>query len=188
VAHLRDLDILGSGLLEDVLVGESGQGRAHVVLLTHLEVLSEVLVTAPPVQVDHGQPLVTACLMEVSVPDVVLDTVGWESSVAIQGAVGLVDLTDSVAPVINHALLLVLDHDVQEETAPQVEDDQAPEETNTVLSVEGLHFPVEVAHWVLHEAGDVFEGSPALGIVTRFLSVVNELEEVTISVLGQSSM
>ena len=69
-----------------------------------------------------------------------------------------------------------------------MEDDHAPHETNTVLSVEGLRFPVEIADWVFEETGNVLERSPSLGIITGFLGVVHELEEVAISVLGQSSM
>ena len=84
-------------------------------LLAHLEVLAEVLVTAPPVQVDHAESLIPANLMEVSIPDVVLDTIGWESPVTVQVAVSLVVLSDSEAPVLDHSLLLVLDHDVEEE-------------------------------------------------------------------------
>ena len=84
-------------------------------LLAHLEVLAEVLVTAPPVQVDHAEALVTANLMEVGISHVVLDTIGWESPVTVQVAVSLVVLSDSEAPVLDHSLLLVLDHDVEEE-------------------------------------------------------------------------
>ena len=84
-------------------------------LLTHLKVLAEVLVTAPPVEMDHAETLVASNLMEVSIPDVVLDTIGWESPVTVEVAVSLVVLTDSEAPVLHHSLLLVLDHDVEEE-------------------------------------------------------------------------
>ena len=69
-----------------------------------------------------------------------------------------------------------------------MEDDHTPHKTNAVLSVEGLRFPVEIADWVFEETGNVLERSPSLGIITRFLGVVHELEEVTISVFGQSSM
>jgi len=186
-AHLGDLDVLGSRLLEDGLMGETRQGRPDVVLLAHLEVLAEVLVTAPPVQVDHAQTLVTSNLMEVSVSHIVLDTVSWESAIAIHATVSLVSLTNSVTPVLYHSFLLVLDHHVEEETAPKMEDDHAPKETHTVLSMEWLHFPVEVAKGVLEEACNILERSESLGIVTGFLRVVNELAEVTIGVLGQGS-
>ena len=87
-------------------------------LLAHLEVLAEVLVTAPPVEMDHAEALVTAHLMEVGVSHVVLDAISWESPVTVQGAVSLVALADSVAPVVDHSLLLVLHHSVEEEAAP----------------------------------------------------------------------
>ena len=186
LAHLRNFKVLGSCLSEDVLVGKSRKSRSQVVLLAHLEVLSEVLVTAPPVQVDHAEALVASDLVEVGVPDVVLDTIGWESSVAVESPVRLVGLANPVAPVLDHPFLLVLDHRVEQETAPQVEDDHAPEETNTVLFVEWLHFPVDVAEGVLEEASNIFEGPPSLRIVARLFGVVDELEEVTICLLYTS--
>ena len=186
-AHLGDLQILGSCFLEDGLVGEARKSRLDVLLLAHLEVLAEVLVTAPPVEVDHAEPLVTADLMEVGVPDVVLDPVCGETTVTVLQAVSLISLTDAVAPVLNHLLLLVLDHDVKEEAAPAVEDDHAPHEANAVLGEERVQLPVEVADRVLYEPGDVLEGSPALGLVSRLLGAVNEFAEVAIRVLGQST-
>ena len=187
LAHLGDLEVLCRRLTEDALVGEAGQSGADVVLLAHLKVLAEVLVTAPPVQVDHAESLIPANLMEVSIPDVVLDTIGWESSVTVKIAMGLVVLTDSESPVLDHPLFLILDHDVEEEGGPEVEDNHAPHETNAILSVEGLRLPVEVADWVLEEAGDVFERSPSLRVISWLLRIVDELEEVSISVLSQGS-
>ena len=186
-AHLRNFKVLGSSLLEDRFVGEARQSRLDVLLLAHLEVLAEVLVTAPPVEVDHAEPLVTADLMEVGVPDVVLDPVCGETTVTVLQAVSLISLTDAVAPVLNHLLLLVLDHDVEEEGAPAVEDDHAPHEANAVLGEERVQLPVEVADRVLYEPGDVLERSPALGLVSRLLGAVNEFAEVAIRILGQST-
>ena len=121
--HLCDFEVLGSGCLEDFLVSETSLRWLDVLLLAHFEVLAEVLVTAPPVGVDHAETLVTANLMEVGVSHIVLDTIHRHPSVTVLSAVGLVDLADAPAPVVNHPLLLVLDHDVEEEAAPQVEDD-----------------------------------------------------------------
>jgi len=145
MAHLRNLEVLGSGLLEDRLVGEAGKSGSDVLSLSHLEVLAEVLVTAPPVKMDHAQTLVSSNLMEVRVPDIVLDTIGREPMFTVSKAMHPVGLTNSVAPVLNHALLLVLDQNVEEETAPKMEDDQAPEETNAVCLVERLSLPVGVS-------------------------------------------
>ena len=187
MTHLRNLEVLGSGLLEDGLVGEARQSGLDVVLLAHLEVLAEVLVTAPPVEVDHAEPLVTADLMEVGVPDIVLDPVGGETTVTVLQAVSLVSLTDAVAPVLDHLLLLILDHDIEEEGTPAVEDNHAPHETHAVLSKERVHLPVDVADGILNEPGNVLEGPPALSFISRLLSAVNELAEIAISVLGKSS-
>ena len=112
---MRDLQVLGGALPEDALMGEAGECGSQVVLLTHLKVLAEVLVAAPPVQVDHAEALVASHLMEVSIPDIVLDAIGWESPVTVEVAVSLVVLADSEAPMLHHSFLLVLDHDVEEE-------------------------------------------------------------------------
>ena len=187
VAHVRDLEVLGSSLCEDGLVGEAGKSRLDILLLAHLEVFAEVLVTAPPVEMNHADSLVTANLMEVRVPDVVLDPVGGESTIAIELTVSLVSLTDSVAPVLNQLLLLVLDHHVEEEATPKVEDDEAPHDTNTVLGKEWVHLPVDVTERVLHKASDVLESSPSLCLIAGFLCAIDELAKVAISVLGQRS-
>ena len=187
VAHVRDLEVLGSSLCEDGLVGEAGKSRLKILLLAHLEVFAEVLVTAPPVEVDHADSLVTAHLMEVGVPDVVLDSVGGESAITIELAVSLVSLTDSVAPVLDELLLLVLDHHVEEEAAPEVEDDEAPHDTNAVLGEERVHLPVNVTERVLHKASNVLESSPSLCLIAGLLGAIDELAEVAISVLGQRS-
>ena len=188
IAHVRDLKVLGSSLCEDGLVGEARKSRLDILLLAHLEVFAEVLVTAPPVEMDHADSLVTANLMEVRVPDVVLDPVGGESTIAIELTVSLISLTDAIAPMLNHLLLLVLDHNVEKEAAPQVEDNHAPKESDTVLLVEWIDLPVDITEGVFDGACNVLERSPSLGAVSWLLGVVHEFSEITISVLSQSSI
>ena len=185
---MRDLKVLAGGFLEDGLVGEARQSRSHIVLLAHLKVLAEVLVTAPPVQVDHIETLVTSDLMEVGVPHIVLDAIDWESSITVELSVGGIGLANSVAPVLNHLLLLVLDHNVEKEAAPQVEDNHAPKESDTVLLVEWIDLPVDITEGVFDGACNVLERSPSLGAVSWLLGVVHEFSEITISVLSQSSI
>ena len=185
--HLSDFEVLGRGCLENFFVSKATFGRLYVLLLAHLEVLAEVLVTAPPVHVDHVKALGTANLMEVGISHIVLDTIDWHPSVTIQGAVSLVDLTNSPAPVVAHLLLLVLHHDVEKEAAPQVEDDEAPDEAHAVLLMEAFSLPVGIAEWVFEEAGDILERSPFLRVVTGLLGLVHKLSKVTISVLSESS-
>ena len=168
-------------------MGEATLSGLDVLLLAHLEVLAEVLVTAPPVRVDHAEALGTANLMEVGISHIVLDTIHRHPSVTVQGAVSLVDLADSPAPVVAHLLLLVLHHGPKKEAAPQVEDYQAPDEAHAVLIMERLTLPVGIAEWVFEEAGDVLERSPFLRVVTGLLGLVYELSEVTISVFSESS-
>ena len=105
-SSLRELPVLLLDVGVDLLVVEAGQSGSDAVALSHLEVLSEVLVAAPPVGPDHIEALVAAGLMEVGVADVVLLPVDGESAVSVGGAVLLADLTESVPPVLQHAFLL----------------------------------------------------------------------------------
>ena len=115
---MRDFEVLGSRFLEDRFVSKARQSWSQVVLFTHFKVLAEVLVTAPPVSVDHIEALVASNLMEVGISHVVLDTIYRVSSIAMRCIVRWVALTNSIAPVLNHPLLLVLNHNPEEETVP----------------------------------------------------------------------
>ena len=187
VNHGGDLHVLGSRLSEDRLVGEAGQCGFDVMPLAHLEVLAEVLVTAPPVKVNHIQALVSAHLMEVRVPHIVLNPVGRVSTVTVCLRMSLVRLTNAITPVVDQLLFLVFDHDPEEERAPQVENHKSPKYSNTVLLKERIHLPVYIAKWVLHQPGDVLEGSPALSLISRLLCLIYKLSKIAISVLSQRS-
>ena len=167
---------------------ESAQCWSDIVLLSHLEVFTEVLVSAPPVSVDHTETLASSHLMEVRVADVVLDSVDWESAVAMSSTVRLVGLTDSVPPMVDHLFLLILDHHPDDEGLVEVEDQKAVHESNTVLGMEWVNLPVGISDWVLEEASDVFEGSPLLCIVSWFFHCVYKFAEITVGGLHQSSI
>ena len=92
---------------------ESAHGWSDIVSLSHFEVLSEVLVSAPPVSVDHTNSLISSHLMEIGVSDVVLLSVDWESPVGVTAIVMLVDFTNMPFPVRNHTLFLLLGQEVQ---------------------------------------------------------------------------
>jgi hypothetical protein len=179
--------IFGCNFFVDGFVGETGIGGSDVVLLAHLEIFAEVLVAAPPVEVDHGDALVPEALMEVGVPDVVLFTVGGHAAVADSKRVFAVGLSQVPSPVLNHLLLLVLHHGVEEERLVQVERQGDPHEADAVGLVEGVHLPVGVAEGVLEETGDVLERSPFLRFVARLLRVRDELHEVTVGLLLEGS-
>ena len=98
--------VLLFNILIDLLVIEPRERWSDTVSLSHLEVLSEVLISAPPVGPDHVQSLVSSDLMEVGVSNVVLLSVSWESSVSVGCTVSFVSLTESISPVLNHLLLL----------------------------------------------------------------------------------
>ena len=105
-SSLRELPILLFDVGVDLLVIEAGERGSDAVALSHLEVLPEVLVAAPPVGPDHIQALVAAGLMEVRVAHVILLSVDWEAAVSVACSVLLAHFTESVAPVLNHAFLL----------------------------------------------------------------------------------
>ena len=68
-------------LLVDWLVLEARKRGSDSVLLSHLEVLSEVLVSAPPVEPNVADSLVLQLLVEVGVSHVLLLSVSRESHV-----------------------------------------------------------------------------------------------------------
>lgn len=105
-SSLREFPILLLDVGVDLLVVETRERGSDAVALSHLEVLSEVLIAAPPVGPDHIEALVAAGLMEVGIADVILLSVDGEAAVSVACTVLLAHLTESVAPVLNHAFLL----------------------------------------------------------------------------------
>ena len=188
VAHFGEGGVLGSDVGVDLLVVEAGGGGLDVVLLAHFEVLAEVLVAAPPVRVDHAQALVAALLVQVRVLEVVLLAIVGEAAVLVRGAVLVVGLADAVAPVLAHALLLVIDEGPEHERAVQVEQAREVQEAHAVSLHEGRALPVYVPDWVLEETSNVLETSPLLCHVLWLLLVLNELSPVTVSLLSEGSM
>jgi len=69
-----------------------------------------------------------------------------------------------------------------------VEDEEDPDETDAVLLVEGLNLPVEVAEGVLEEPSNILECSPLLCHIAGLSCASDELGEVTIGLLGKSSI
>ena len=176
-----------TGLFRDWLVVEASLGWSDSILLSHFEVLAEVLVTAPPVEMDHAQSLVPSDLMEVRVANVVLDTVDGESTVSVAHGVPFVGLSNPISPVLNHSLLSVLLTHVEEEGAHEMESHEEVKDSESVLSVEDVCLPVEVTKWIFVEARDVLVGSPSLGIISWLVHLLHELCVVAISLFGQST-
>jgi len=85
------------------------------VSLSHIEVLSEVLVSAPPIGVNHACLLISSDLMEVRVSDIVLLSVSWVSSIRMRWPVNLGDFTNVPFPLVNHSLLLLLGEEIENE-------------------------------------------------------------------------
>ena len=182
------LGVLLESFFVERLVVEAGHGWLDAVSLSHVEVLSEVLVSAPPVGVDHADSLISSNLMEVGVSNVVLLSISWESSVRVWGVVVLVDLSNVPLPLGDHALLLLLRQKVEHEGLVQVPDQEDVDNSNSVLVSKSGNFPEGVTEWVLEESGEVFECSPFLCHVSWLLGLSNELSVITIGLLGQSSI
>ena len=151
MAHSSEGSIFLGDLVEDGLVVETLFTGPDVVLLAHLEIFPEVLVTAPPVEVDHTQAFAPECLMEVGVPHVILLSISWETSVSDLIWVMHVGLSNMPSPVLNHPLLCHLDYGVEQEGLIQVEAQSNPSEANSVLSMKRVHLPVDVSSGVLHQ-------------------------------------
>ncbi len=65
VAHSSDACVLLCDVVVDFFVIESREGGSDVVLLAHFEVFAEVLVSTPPISINHAKSLVTSDLMDV---------------------------------------------------------------------------------------------------------------------------
>ena len=182
------LIVLVEVVLADLVVVESGEGRLDAVSLSHLEVLPEVLVSAPPVSVDEAGLLVLPDLVEVRVSHVVLLSIGGESPVGVLGIVESAHLSDAPSPSVHHRLLLGLHGKGQEEGLVQVEDQGGIEEPESILGSDLSGLPEEVGEWVLDHSGEVLVDSPFLGHISGLLGLGNELAEVTIGLLGECSI
>jgi hypothetical protein len=69
-----------------------------------------------------------------------------------------------------------------------VENEENPCEPDSVLIVEGLKFPIEIAKWILVESSEVLESSPFLSHISWLSCGHYELMEITICFLGKSSI
>ena len=63
---------------------ESTESWLNVMSLSHIEVLSEILISAPPISVDHADSLISSNLMEVGVSNIVLLVISWHSSITVR--------------------------------------------------------------------------------------------------------
>mmetsp|Transcript_8780 Transcript_8780/g.13549 ORF Transcript_8780/g.13549 Transcript_8780/m.13549 type:complete len:243 (-) Transcript_8780:19-747(-) len=175
------------GIGQNLVVVEAGHRGLDVVSLSHIEVLSEVLISAPPVGMNHTNLLILPDLVEVRVSDIVLLSIGGESAVGVRGVVEGVSLSNVPLPLSNHALLLHLGDEVQDERLVEVVEEQAPHNSDPVLAGQSRDLPEGVSPGVLKEPGDVLEHSPLLGHITRLLGSNHELSEVAVGFLGEGS-
>ena len=94
---------------------ETGKSWSDIVSLSHVEVLSEVLVSAPPVSVDHRDSLWSSNLMGITISNVVLLSVHWESSIGVGSIVMLIVFSNVPSPLVHHIFLLHFGEEVEHE-------------------------------------------------------------------------
>jgi len=93
MAHGGDAGILLCYVVVDFLVIKTAEGRSDIVLLAHFKILSEVLVAAPPIRVDHAEALVSANLVDVRVTNIVLFPVSGMATIFCGELMLVVSLT-----------------------------------------------------------------------------------------------
>ena len=184
-SHVHHGLVLGNSVLVDVFVVEAAEGWADIVPLSHLEVLSKVLVSAPPVGVDHADSLISSHLMEVGVSHIVLLAISWKTSVGVRVIIVSIVFTNVPSPLRDHVLLLLFGKKVKHERLIQMENEQHVEKSDSVLILKGGNFPEGIAEWILEEPGNVFEGSPSLSVISWFGSLVHEFAEITVSFFSE---
>ena len=69
-----------------------------------------------------------------------------------------------------------------------MEDQEHPDESDSVLENQRLDLPIDIGEGVLEETSDIFECSPLLCHIAGLSCGSYELSEVTVGLLGQSSI
>jgi len=155
--------------------------------LSHLEVLSEVLVSAPPVKMDHTDSLVSSHLMEVRISHVVLLTVCRKTSISMWGIIVLISFSNMPSPLRHHVFFLLLSQHVEHHWLIKMEKKQGVDNSESMLIMKLCHFPKGITEGIFEESSDVLESPPSLCSVSRFLSVLNPLTDITISFFSKRS-
>ena len=166
---------------------ETAHSWLNIMSLSHIKVLSEVLISAPPVGVDHRNALVSSNLMEVGVSNVVLLAIDWESPICMGSVIEFIDLANVPFPLSDHAFFLLLGQEIEHEGLVQVPNEEHIDDSDSVLACKLCNLPEGVAKWILKEPRDVLECSPFLSHVSGLRSLCNELSEITVSFLSKSS-
>ena len=125
---------MSESLFVVLLVLETRHSRLDAVSLSHLEILSEDLVSAPPVSVDHRDSLVSQDLMRVGITNVVLVPVDWESSIAVRAVIVSIVFTNVPSPLGNHVLFFLLGKQIKHERLVQMEDQESISDSDSVLA------------------------------------------------------
>ena len=66
-------------------------------------------------------------------------------------------------------------------------DQEHPDDSDSVLGMEGFNLPIKITHRVLEESSDIFKGSPLLGHISGLSCGQDKLGKISFSLLGQSS-
>ncbi len=65
-------------------------------------------------------------------------------------------------------------------------DQKHPDESNSVLGMEGVYLPEDITDGILEQSSDVLKSSPLLSHVSWLSCCVHKLSKVPISFLGKS--
>jgi len=115
VAHSGNFRVFLCNIVVNLNMSETFyvHGWANIVFLTHFEVFTEVLITAPPIRVDHTKSLVSADLMEVRVSHVILFTISGETTVLNCSRMVFICLSNVPSPRCAHSFFLSFCHNVK---------------------------------------------------------------------------
>ena len=90
--------------------------------------------------------------MCITISNVVLLSIRWESSVGVRAVVVLINLANVPFPLSNHAFFLLLCQQEENEGLIKMPDQEDVDNSNSILVSERGNFPEGVAEWVLEES------------------------------------
>lgn len=107
-SHLHEGCSLLHCILINLLMSKSTEWGSNSMSLSHFKVLSEVLISAPPIELDHTDSLISELLVEVTVSHIALLSICWHSSISMWLALLCINFTNDESPFLCHFLLFYL--------------------------------------------------------------------------------
>ena len=104
-SHVMQFLVFLFSFIINLFMIEATERWSDAVSLSHFKVLSEVLISAPPVGKDTWELLVLSNLMEVRISHIVFLSIYWESSISMWSIILLINFSNSEIPCINKVFL-----------------------------------------------------------------------------------